>query len=172
MSERRTEVVCDTTAYLPADLVAERGIHLIGLDVGLEGELEPEAEITDYPQFFERLRASDSKVTTSQPSVGDFVSVYEPLLAAGKDVVSLHIAGGISGTCEAAEQAASRLAEEGKGGERIRVYDSHTSAGGLGLCALAACASADSGAGGEAGLERGGAAPAAPQIYFFLDTPG
>src|SRR5205823_5181696 len=112
---RRTEVVCDTTAYLPDDLVAARGIHLISLYVGLDGELEPEAKITDYDEFFERLRTSDSKVTTSQPSLGDFVSVYEPLLAAGKDVVSLHIAGGISGTCEAAEQAANRLAEEGKG---------------------------------------------------------
>jgi DegV family protein with EDD domain len=170
MPDRRTEVVCDTTAYLPPDLVAERSIHLISLYVGLGGELEPEAEITDYAQFFERLRTSDSKVTTSQPSVGDFVSVYAPLLAAGKDVVSLHIASGISGTCEAAEQAASRLAEEGKGGERIRVYDSQSSAGGLGLCALAACASADSGAGGETVLKQVVETREALKIYFYIDT--
>ena len=75
MAERRTEVVCDTTCYLPAELVAERGIHRISLYVGIEGELEPEPEITDYDEFYERLRAAEAKATTSQPSVGDFVSV-------------------------------------------------------------------------------------------------
>jgi DegV family protein with EDD domain len=170
MPERRTEVVCDTTAYLPAEMVAERGIHLISLYVGLEGDLEPESGISDYTAFYERLRSSDSKVTTSQPSVGDFVEVYEPLLAAGKDVVSLHIAGGISGTCEAAEQARDRLAEEGKGGERIRVYDSRTSAGGLGLVALAACAIADTGAGGDTVLEWVVETRDALKIFFYVDT--
>jgi len=170
MPDRRTEVVCDTTAYIPADLVAERGIHLISLYVGLEGDLEPESGISDYTEFYERLRSSDSKVTTSQPSVGDFVEVYEPLLAADKDVVSLHIGGDISGTCEAAEQARNRLAEEGKGGERIRIYDSRTSAAGLGLCALAACAAADSGAGGDEVLRKAVDAREGFKMWFALDT--
>ena len=170
MPERRTEVVCDTTAYLPADMVADRGIHLISLYVGLEGDLAPESGISDLDEFYERLRTSDSKVTTSQPSVGDFVEVYEPLLAAGKDVVSLHIAGDISGTCEAAEQARNRLAEEGKGGERIRVYDSRTSAAGLGLCVLAATAAADSGAGGDEVLRKAVDAREVFKMWFALDT--
>ena len=170
MPERRTEVVCDTTAYLPAEILAERGIHLISLYVGLEGELEPESGISDLDEFYERLRTSGSKVTTSQPSVGDFVEVYEPLLAADKDVVSLHIAGDISGTCEAAEQARNRLAEEGKGGERIRVYDSRTSAAGLGLCVLAASAAADSGAGGDEVLRKAVDAREVFKMWFALDT--
>lgn len=170
MPERRTEVVCDTTAYIPADLLAERGIHLISLYVGLEGELEPESGISDLSEFYERLRTSDSKVTTSQPSVGDFVEVYEPLLAADKEVVSLHIAGEISGTCEAAEQARNRLAEEGKGGERIRIFDSRTSAAGLGLCTLAASAAADSGAGGDEVLQKAVDARAVFKMWFALDT--
>jgi DegV family protein with EDD domain len=170
MPDRRTEVVCDTTAYIPADLVAERGIHLISLYVGLEGDLEPESGISDYTEFYERLRSSDSKVTTSQPSVGDFVEVYEPLLAPDKDVVSLHIGGDISGTCEAAEQARNRLAEEGQGGERIRIYDSRTSAAGLGLCVLAACAAADSGAGGDEVLRKAVDAREVFKMWFALDT--
>ncbi|MGH2982067.1 MAG: DegV family protein [Solirubrobacterales bacterium] len=170
MPDRRTEVVCDTTAYLPDDLVSEHGIHRISLYVALDGELERESEISDYGQFYERLRTSDSKVTTSQPSVGDFVEVYEPLLGAGRDVVSLHISGSVSGTCEAAEQAAQRLAEEGKGGERIRVFDSRTSAGGLGLCALAASAAAEAGAGGDEVLKRAVDTREELKIWFALDT--
>lgn len=170
MAERRTEVVCDTTAYLPDDLVAERGIHRISLYVGLEGELKRESEISDYGEFYERLRTSEAKVTTSQPSVGDFVELYEPLLADGKDVFSAHISGQISGTCEAAEQAAQRLAEDGKGGERVRVFDSRTSAGGLGLCALAASIAADAGAGGDEVLKRAVDTREELKIWFALDT--
>jgi len=170
MPDRRTEVVCDTTAYLPDDLVAERGIHRISLYVGLEGNLERESEISDYTEFYERLRTSASKVTTSQPSVGDFVEVYEPLLAAGKDIVSLHISGKISGTCEAAEQAAQRLAEEGKGGERIRIFDSRSSAAGLGLPVLAASAAADSGASGDEVLQRAIDTREKYKMWFALDT--
>jgi DegV family protein with EDD domain len=170
MAERRTEIVCDTTAYLPAELIESRGIRLVSLYVGLEGELQPEAEISDYGQFYERLRASGASVTTSQPSVGDFVSVYEPLLAAGKDVVSIHISRSISGTCEAAEQAAARLTEEGKGGERVRIYDSRSGCGGLGLCALAGCAVADTGASGEEVLKRVVEARDSLKIWFGVDT--
>jgi DegV family protein with EDD domain len=170
MAERRTEVVCDTTCYLPDDMVAERGIHRISLYVGLEGDLEPEMEIRDYDAFYEHLRSSGSKVTTSQPSVGDFVAVWEPLLADGKDVVSLHISRRISGTCEAAEQARMRLVDAGAEGERIHVFDSLSGAAGLGFCVLAACAAADTGAGGDAVLKRATDAREAVTMWFALDT--
>ncbi|MGC1851439.1 MAG: DegV family protein, partial [Solirubrobacterales bacterium] len=100
-----TAVVCDSTAYLPTELRAERGIELVSLYVSIDGEQQRETEIGDYGAFFDQLRASEGGATTSQPSVGDFASVYEPLLAAGREIVSVHISAGISGTCEAAEQA-------------------------------------------------------------------
>ena len=117
------EVVTDTTAYLPEELIAEHGIHRVSLYVTLDGEQLPESEIhaEAYNDFYERLRRSEQGATTSQPSVGDFVSVYEPLLAAGKEVVSIHISSGISGTCASARQARQKLIDDGKGGKRIEV---------------------------------------------------
>ena len=115
-SNSQTAVVCDTTAYLPDALAAEQGIHRISLYVSVNGHQERESEISDYAAFYERLRASESGATTSQPSIGDFVSVYEPLLDEGKEIVSIHISSGISGTFEAAGQARERLIAEGKGG--------------------------------------------------------
>ena len=100
----------------------ERGIERISLYVSVDGQQERELDVTDYAEFYERLRASEGGATTSQPSIGDFLAVYEPLLDAGKEIVSIHISAGISGTFEAANQARQRLIEEGKGGERIRVY--------------------------------------------------
>ena len=141
-SSAQTAVVCDTTAYLPTALAAERGIETISLYVSVDGEQERESEIDDYAAFYEKLRASEGGATTSQPSIGDFLAVYEPLLEAGREIVSIHISAGISGTFEAAGQARQRLIDEGKGGERILLMDSRSAAGGMGLCALGASVAA------------------------------
>jgi DegV family protein with EDD domain len=170
VEEQRTAIVCDTTAYLPTELVREHGIHLVSLYVSLEGRQERESEVADYDEFYDRLRQSEESVTTSQPSVGDFVSVYEPLLAQGKTIVSLHLSAGISGTCEAAVQASERLAEQGRGGERVRVYDSRSAAGGLGLLALAGARAAAGGGDGDAVLERIQAARDGFRMWFAIDT--
>jgi DegV family protein with EDD domain len=141
-------VVTDSTAYLPPDIVERHGIAVVPLYVVFGGDRTVrETDITDYPALFEELRTAESIPTTSQPSVGDFVSVYEPLLADGREVVSLHISGGLSGTPEAARQAAAALERDGKGGERVRVIDSKTAAGGLGLIVLTAVRAAEHGAG-------------------------
>ena len=87
----QTTVVCDSTAYLPDALVAERGIERISLYVSIDGSQEAESEIADYAGFYERLRASEGGATTSQPSVGYFVSVSSPFLDAGHEVVSAHL---------------------------------------------------------------------------------
>jgi DegV family protein with EDD domain len=168
----RTAVVTDTTAYLPEDLVAEHDIKRVSLYVSLDGVQRPEIEIarTDYDDFFERLRASEEGATTSQPSVGDFCAVYEPLLSERKDIVSIHLSAGISGTCESALQARERLTREGKGGERIRVYDSRSSCGGQALVVLAATAAAAAGADGDKTLAAAERCRDALQMWFAIDT--
>ena len=166
----QTAVVCDTTAYLPDALVAERGIERISLYVSIGDRQESENEISDFADFYERLRASEGGATTSQPSIGDFVSVYEPLLDEGRDIVSIHISAGISGTFEAASQARDRLSEEGKGGERIKVFDSRSAAGGMGLCVLAAAAAAAAGGDADAVLARAGQAREELKMWFAVDT--
>jgi DegV family protein with EDD domain len=166
----KTAVVCDTTCYLPSELIAERGIELISLYVSIDGDQKPEAEITDYTAFYEQLRASQSAATTSQPSIGDFVQVYEQLLAAGREIASIHISSGISGTFEAAGQARERLIAEDKGGERIHIYDSRSACGGMGLCALAAAAAAAGGSDGGSAVARAEQARQELKMWFAIDT--
>jgi DegV family protein with EDD domain len=166
----QTAVVCDTTGYLPPALVAERGIQTISLYVSVDGVQQRESEIEDYAAFYEQLRASEAGATTSQPSIGDFIAVYEPLLAEGREIVSVHISAGISGTFEAAGQARERLIEEGKGGERIRLYDSRSAAGGMGLAALGAAAAAAKGGDGEAVLARATETRDSLKMWFAIDT--
>src|SRR4051794_4660606 len=169
-SPAETAVVCDTTGYLPSELVAERGIKTISLYVSVDGHQERESEISDFDDFYERLRGSESGATTSQPSIGDFLEVYEPLLAEGREVVSIHISAGISGTFEAAGQARERLVEEDKGGERLHVMDSRTAAGGMGLCALGAASAAAAGADAAGTVARAKETRESLKMWFAIDT--
>jgi DegV family protein with EDD domain len=166
----QTAVVCDTTAYLPAELIASEGIETVSLYVAVDDEQEREAEVADYGAFYERLRASERGATTSQPSVGDFVAVYEPLLAEGREIVSVHISSGISGTFEAGNQARDRLVDEGKGGERIHLFDSRSACGGMGFSVLAAAAAARAGGDAEAALARAKQAREELKMWFAIDT--
>jgi DegV family protein with EDD domain len=167
----RVAIVSDTTAYIPTEVAEANGIRLVSLYVNFGGErTEREADIRDYDRFYEELRTADSLPTTSQPSVGDFIAVYEPLLAEGKDVVSIHIAGGLSGTPEAARQAKEALERDGRGGERVHVIDSRTAAGGLGLVAVAAARRAAAGETAALVVATANAARDELKMWFAIDT--
>lgn len=162
-------VITDSSHYLPRELVARLGLREVSLYVGWGGELEREADITDLAAFYARLREAPDLPATSQPSVGDFEACFEPLVAQGTDVVSIHIASGISGTFGSASEASRILAERGHPG-RIAVVDSQSGAAGLGLLLLQASETAGRGADLDtitADVQR---ARASLGMWFCLDT--
>ena len=164
-------VVSDSTCTVPPELVEANDISVVSLYVNFGGErTEREADLTDLARFYDEIRSAEEWPTTSQPSIGDFIAAYEPLLADGRDIVSLHISGALSGTCEAARQAAETLEREGRGGERVHVYDSTTAAGGLGLMVLVAAKRAAAGASAEEVLEAVREARANFKMWFAVDT--
>jgi DegV family protein with EDD domain len=162
-------VVTDTTHYLPAALVAERGVHEVSLYVNDGNGQEREADISDLDAFYDGLRAAASLPTTSQPSIGDFLAVYEPLVAEGRDIVSVHISGGISGTVEAARQAAAQMVERSPTA-RIAIVDSRLACGALGLVVLAASAIAQAGGDTAGVVARAREAAEAVRLWFAVDT--
>jgi DegV family protein with EDD domain len=172
MADARTAVVTDTTAYLPEELVTAHGIHRVSLYVSLDHEQRPESQIAgaNYDDFYARLRLSETGATTSQPSVGDFVETYEPLLAEGRDIISIHLSAGISGTYQSALQARQKLSEDGKGGERIHVWDSRSACGGQGMMVLTAANAAAAGAGAADAMETVERARESLRMWFAIDT--
>jgi DegV family protein with EDD domain len=171
-SDANTAVVTDTTAYLPEELIAKHGIHEISLYVTLDGEQRRESEIgrDEYDEFFERLSRSAEGATTSQPSVGDFTAVYEPLLAEGREIISVHISSGISGTYHSALQARQALIDSGAGGERIQVWDSRTGCGGQGMMTLVAARTAAQGGSAKDALAAVERARETLKMWFSIDT--
>ena len=168
-TSRRVAVVTDSTTYMPQSLIDRWGIQQVSLYVGWGGDLRPERDYRDLDAFYARLHASPQLPTTSQPSVGDFLSCYQPLLDAGRDILSIHIAGGLSGTCESAREAARLLAEEGRKGT-IEVLDSETGAGGLGCLVAVAASLAERGEALAAIVDEVRQARESLDIWFCLDT--
>src|SRR5918998_5245564 len=141
-------VVTDSTHYMPRELVERHGFNTVSLYVrwGNPPRDDREADLPDFDAFYEHLRTAPGLPTTSQPSVGDFLAVYEPLIERGDDILSIHLSGGISGTVRSAEQARDQLLERGIAPERIEVVDSATACAGHGLMAIAASNAARDGA--------------------------
>jgi DegV family protein with EDD domain len=166
MSARPVAVVTDSTHYLPRELVTERGIRIVSLYVNQDGVTTRESDLPDFDAFYDGLRTSAALPTTSQPSIGDFAAVYGPLAESGHDIVSVHISGGLSGTVEAARQAAAEV----PGPCHVEIVDSQTCAGGLAMIVLAAQAAVDAGAGVEEVARRAHAAREAMKIWFCVDT--
>src|SRR4051794_954077 len=126
-------VVTDTTHYLPRELVDAAGAQQVSLYVNDSAGQHRESEMPDFDAFYARLRDSPEFPTTSHPSLGDSPAVYEPLAAAGNDIVSIHLGGEISGTVGAARQAAAELLSREGPHPRIEVVDSATVCAGLGV---------------------------------------
>ena len=159
-------VVTDSTHYIPREMLAARGIHVVSLYVNQGGQFTKESDMPDFEAFYDGLRTAAELPTTSQPSIGDFIEVYEPLVAAGHDIVSIHLSGALSGTVESARQAAAELGAQ----RRIEIVDSLSCAGGLAMVVLAAQSAADSGTGVEQVAERAREALEAMEIWFSVDT--
>jgi DegV family protein with EDD domain len=165
-------VVTDSTHYMPREVAERHGLHTVSLYVrwGEPPADEREADLPDFDGFYAHLRTARELPTTSQPSVGDFLAVYEPLLERGSDIVSIHISGAISGTVRAAEQARDRLVERGIAPERILIVDSGSTCAGMGLMAVAAANAADEGADAAAAAARARELRGELKVLFAVDT--
>jgi DegV family protein with EDD domain len=163
-------VVTDTTQYLPREVIERHGIELVSLYVNWNGRTDRESDLADYDRYYDYLRSAGELPSTSQPSVGDFLAVYEPLAERGDDIVSIHLSGAISGTVRAAEQAREVLVEGGMPPERMVVVDSRTGCAGHGFMAVAAANAAGQGGDLAAAVAAARALREDYQVILMLDT--
>jgi DegV family protein with EDD domain len=165
-------VVTDSTHYMPREVAERHGFHTVSLYVrwGSPARDDREADLPDFDGFYDHLRSARELPTTSQPSVGDFLAVYEPLVERGDDIVSVHLSGGISGTIRSAEQARDELAGRGVDPGRIEIVDSGSTCAGMGLPAVAAANAAAEGGSAADAAARAHAIRERLKILFAVDT--
>jgi fatty acid kinase fatty acid binding subunit len=158
-------VVTDSTADLPADLVAEHAVRIVPLRIAIDARSAIDGVDIGPDEVVEALRAKRA-VSTSRPSPGDFVLAYRQALEAGADhVVSVHLSAELSGTWDSA-----RLAAQEFGYGIVRVVDSRSTSMALGFAVMAAARAAAAGA--SAGEVQDAAVAAADRTscLFYVDT--
>jgi DegV family protein with EDD domain len=163
-------IVADSTHYLPREIVEEHEIHTVSLYVNWDGRTDRETDLPNFDGFYDYLRTASDLPTTSQPSVGDFLAVFEPIVQAGDDIVSLHLSGDISGTVASAEQARAHLVEQGVAEGRIEIIDSKTTCAGLAFPAISAAYAARAGRDVAAVADAARATRAMVKVWFAVDT--
>ena len=137
----RIALVCDSTCDLPEALAHRLGVVRVPLTLTIDGQNYRDGVEMTAIEYYRRLPGAAKLPTSSQPPVGEFREVYERLLEHHEGVVSLHIAGALSGTVEAARSAA-----EAVDARRVRVIDTHRVSIGAGLLIEAAGQAIDAGA--------------------------
>lgn len=130
-------VVTDSSARVPAGLLAEFDIRVVPLHVLVDGR-DLRDGVDEFPvDLYQR-----AGVTTAGASPDQLAAVYRQALhdSEGDGVVAVHISGALSSTLGVAEHAAAGV------GGAVRVIDSKSAAMGTGFVALAAARAARDGA--------------------------
>jgi DegV family protein with EDD domain len=146
-------IVTDSNSQLPPELAERYGVEVVPLTVTVDGTAYLEGVDLDAAGFYARFEHGRPRVTTAQPSPGQFAAAYEAVAHAGAtEILSVHIGSSVSGTVNSA-RLASQVSPV-----PVRIVDTGTASFAVSLCVWEAAEAV----GGGATLEE--AATAAEQV--------
>jgi DegV family protein with EDD domain len=106
------KIVTDSAVDLPEEMFAQFGIERMPLLISFGKEMLRSGIDIGPEEFYKRLATSGDNIpTTSQPSPGEFADLYRKVGATDKDILSIHISSGLSGTMNSAVQGAKQCPE-------------------------------------------------------------
>jgi DegV family protein with EDD domain len=160
-----TRVVADTTCGLPPEVVGRLNIPMIPQVINFGAESFREGVDMDAATFMARLRTGKEMPKTAAPYPGDFIDVFQECVAAGESVVCVHPSADVSGTVRSAE-----IARNDFPGADIRIIDTRTVAGPLGVLVLEADRLAKQGASADEVEAMVRSMIPRVRMYFMVDT--
>ena len=124
---------CCSTADLTHEHFESRDIHYICFHYFLDGKEYPDdlGQSVPFAQFYDAMsKGADTR--TAQVSIGEYVDYFTPFLEQGKDIVHVSLSSGLSGTVNAARNAAL-IVKERFPERNVYVVDSLGASSGYGL---------------------------------------
>lgn len=112
----KTAIVTDSNSGITQSRGKELGIYVLPMPFFIDGELFLEDISLTQEQFYERLGA-DSDISTSQPSPGDVMELWEKLLKEYDEIVHIPMSSGLSNSCDTAVSIAEEY------GGRVQVVN-------------------------------------------------
>ncbi len=131
LTSENTAVVLDSASDFPEAAQLYPNFRVVPLYVRFGDESFKDYVELGPDRFYERLGTTTVQPTTSQPTPGDFLAVYEEVSASYERVLSLQLSSTLSGTYASAQTAAEML-----GGDRVRVIDTRTVSAAIAMLAL------------------------------------
>lgn len=160
------KIVTDSAVDLPEEMFAQFGIERMPLLISFGKEMLRSGIDIGPEEFYRRLAENvDHLPTTSQPSPGEFVDLYRRVGATDKDILSIHVSSGLSGTINSARQAAQHCPEL-----NITHVDTKTLSAAEGFQVVAAAQAIRRGWPVPKILERLKQVAEQTEIFFTLDT--
>jgi len=129
-----TKIVTDSTADLPPQLASELGITVVPVYVHFGDDVYRDRVDISEDEFYQRLLHDPIHPSTEPPTPQDFADVYQKLSQEADGIISIHISGKLSATCNSALQGKKLVETECP----IEVIDSQLVTMGLGLLATVA----------------------------------
>ena len=160
------KVVTDSTSDLPADVAESLGIEVVPLNVHFGSDVYKDRVNLMPDTFYDKLINGDVLPTTSQPSVGEFIEVYERLGSDADGIVSVHISEKLSGTMNSARLASQQANADCP----IEVVDTFQVSMGVGICAMEVAEVANSGGDMNQVILAARNAVTRSQCFFMLET--
>jgi DegV family protein with EDD domain len=158
-------IVTDSLADLPQQLADTLEIAVVPLSVNFGMESYRTGLDITSAEFYVRLVTAKTLPTTSQPSVGQFTKTYSAIANRGHDIVSIHASSKLSGTFNAALQAAKEIL-----GARVKVIDTSSASLAEGLVVTAAARTAQAGGSFDEVVAAAQDAVSKTDVYFVLDN--
>lgn len=128
----RVAIVTDSASDLPPAAAAAAGVAVVPLVVSFGPETFKAGVDLSTEEFWRRMTAPEAPFpTTAASAPGEFKAVYDRAFAAGASaIVSIHVAGSLSGTVKSAEIAKGMLPDR-----EIHIVDSGSASMGEGILA-------------------------------------
>lgn len=143
----RIIIVTDSTADLTEQEIQDFNIHVVPLNITIQEEHYLDGKTITKEEFKNKMIASSELPMTAQPSIGRFVELYDELGKDGSEIISIHLMNSISGTVNAARQAAD-ITES-----TVTVVDSDFTSRSMGIIVREAANAAKEGKSAEEVLE-------------------
>lgn len=137
-------IVTDSSACLPADLLASHGIRIVPLTFLFDGDIHYDGTLS-ATEFYKLLRSAKKFPTTASPAPGAFLETFREATRSAESALCITLPSRFSGTYSSALNAVE-LARQELPDFTIRVVDSHCLAMCHGFAVLSAARAIQQGA--------------------------
>lgn len=138
----KTAILTDSIADLPEELIEKYQIHVIPLNLIIEGSTYLDKLTIKPDKFYSLIDNLDEYPTSSQPTQKSIENIFSFLTSHYESVISIIVSKEMSGTFNVVQKAADKFIEQGK---KITVIDSKLNSGAEGLLVLKAALELENG---------------------------